>query len=52
MHVRATVSDSGLVLKDVEKGRATLGLVGQKTDNPKLDYRTIASDSLVLISNN
>ncbi len=49
VHVRATVSDSGLVLKDIEKGRATLGLVGQKTDNPILDYRTIASDSLVLI---
>jgi DNA-binding transcriptional LysR family regulator len=49
VHVRATVSDSGLVLKDIDKGRATLGLVGQKTENPNLEYRTIASDSLVLI---
>ena len=49
MHVRATVSDSGLVLKDIEKGRATLGLVGQKTENPNLEYRTIGSDCLVLI---
>jgi len=43
------VSDSGLVLKDIEKGRATLGLVGQKIENPNLEYRTIGSDRLVLI---
>ncbi len=49
VHVRATVSDSGLVLKDIEKGRATLGLVGEKTENPNLEYRTIGSDCLVLI---
>ncbi len=49
VHVRATVSDSSLVLKEIEKGRATLGLVGQKTDNPRLEYRTIGSDRLVLI---
>ena len=51
MHVRATVSDSSLVLKDIEKGRATLGLVGQKTENPNLEFRPIGSDSLVLIVN-
>ncbi len=50
VRVRATVSDSGSVLKDVEKGRATVGLVGQKTDNPSLDFRPIGSDSLVLIT--
>jgi DNA-binding transcriptional LysR family regulator len=49
VHVRATVSDSSLVLKDIEKGRATLGLVGQKVENPRLEYRTIASDCLLLI---
>jgi DNA-binding transcriptional LysR family regulator len=49
VRVRATVSDSGLVLKDIEKGRATLGLVGQKIENPNLEYRTIGSDRLVLI---
>ena len=49
VRVRATVSDSGSVLKDVEKGRATVGLVGQKTENPNLDFRPIGSDSLVLI---
>jgi DNA-binding transcriptional LysR family regulator len=49
VHVRATVSDSGLVLKEIEKGRATLGFVGQKTENPNLEFRTIGSDCLVLI---
>jgi DNA-binding transcriptional LysR family regulator len=49
VHIRATVSDSGSVLKDIEKGRATVGLVGQKTENPSLDFRPIASDCLVLI---
>jgi DNA-binding transcriptional LysR family regulator len=34
VHVRATVSDSGSVIKNVEKGRATLGLVGQKAERP------------------
>jgi DNA-binding transcriptional LysR family regulator len=49
VRVRATVSDSGSVLKDIEKGRATVGLVGQKTENPSLDFRSIGSDCLVLI---
>jgi LysR family transcriptional regulator, low CO2-responsive transcriptional regulator len=49
VRVRATVSDSGLVLKDIEKGRATLGLVGQKIENSNLEYRAIGSDCLVLI---
>ena len=49
VRVRATVSDSDLVVKEIEKGRATLGLVGHKTDNPNLEYRTIGSDCLVLV---
>jgi DNA-binding transcriptional LysR family regulator len=49
VRVRATVSDSGSVLTDIEKGRAAVGLVGQKTENPSLDFRPIVSDSLVLI---
>jgi len=49
VRVRATVSDSTSVLRDIEKGRATLGLVGQKTENPNLEYRTLGSDCLVLI---
>jgi DNA-binding transcriptional LysR family regulator len=49
VHVRATVGDSGSVTQDVEKGRATLGLVGQKIEKPDLEFRPIGSDSLVLV---
>src|SRR5262245_40115224 len=49
VHVRATVSDSGSVLTEVEKGRASLGLVGQKPERASLESRPIGSDSLVLI---
>jgi DNA-binding transcriptional LysR family regulator len=49
VHVRATVSDSGSVLKDIETGRATVGLVGRKAENPCLESRPIGSDRLVLI---
>ncbi len=49
VRVRATVSDSSSVLKDIEKGRATVGLVGQRNENPSLDFRPVGSDSLVLI---
>ena len=43
------MSDSGSVLKDIEKGRATVGLVGQKTENAQLDFRPVGSDRLVLV---
>jgi DNA-binding transcriptional LysR family regulator len=49
VHVRATVSDSGSVMKDVEKGQASLGLVGQKAEKSNLESRPIGRDSLVLI---
>jgi hypothetical protein len=49
VHVRATVGDSGSVMQDVEKGRATIGLVGQEAEKPTLEFRTIGSDSLVLV---
>jgi len=49
VHVRATVGDSGSVMRDVEKGRASLGLVGQEAENPSLECRPIGSDSLVLV---
>ena len=37
VHVRATVSDSGSVIKEVEKGRASLGLIGQKAEKSALE---------------
>jgi DNA-binding transcriptional LysR family regulator len=49
VHVRATVSDSASVLTEVEKGRASLGLVGQKTERTSLESRPIGGDSLVLV---
>jgi DNA-binding transcriptional LysR family regulator len=49
VHVRATVGDSGSVMRDVERGRATLGLVGQEAEKPSLESRSIGSDTLVLV---
>jgi DNA-binding transcriptional LysR family regulator len=49
VRVRATVGDSGSVIKDVEKGNAALGLTGQKVEGPALETRPIGRDSLVLI---
>lgn len=49
VHVRATVTDSDSVFKDLEKGDAVLGLVGRKSDVSYLEYRELATDHLVLI---
>lgn len=49
VHVRATVGDSGSVMRDVEQGRATLGLVGQEIEKPSLEFRPLGTDSLVLV---
>jgi DNA-binding transcriptional LysR family regulator len=50
VHLKATVTDSASVIKDVEKGQAALGLVGQKAGGRSLESRHIGSDSLVLIT--
>ena len=49
IHIRATVSDSLGVLTQVERGEVSLGLVGQKSDNPRLEFRYFASDRIVLV---
>jgi DNA-binding transcriptional LysR family regulator len=49
VQVRATVSDSMAVMKQVERGEVSLGLVGRKTDNPQLEFRYLANDRMVLI---
>ena len=36
-------------MQDVEKGRASLGLVGQEVAKPGLEFRPIGSDTLVLV---
>jgi DNA-binding transcriptional LysR family regulator len=47
--VRATVTDTQVVLRQVEQGQAHLGLVGGKTDNPHLEFRCVGGDELALI---
>jgi DNA-binding transcriptional LysR family regulator len=49
VHVRATVGDSRSVMKEVARGEATLGLVGQKPEKASLDSQPIGTDTLVLI---
>ena len=50
IRVRAAVSDSTAVIGQVERGEVSLGLVGQKADNPHLDFRFLATDQLVLVA--
>lgn len=49
VRVRAAVSDSMAVMKQVERGEVSVGLVGRKLDNPHLDFRFLASDHMVLV---
>ncbi len=49
VHVRASVGDSTSVMKEVARGLAALGLVGQKAERPSLESEVIGSDSLALI---
>ncbi len=49
VHVRATISDSGTVIKDIAKGGATLGLIGRRAEKANLQTRWIGHDSLVLV---
>lgn len=47
--VRADISDSMAVIKQVERGEVHLGLVGRKSDNPDLEFRSFAHDRMVLV---
>jgi DNA-binding transcriptional LysR family regulator len=49
VQVRATVTDSQSVLRQLQNGEAHVGLVGGKMDNPDLEFRPFASDRLVLV---
>ncbi len=50
-HVRinASVSDSTVVLRQVERGEVSFGMVGRKSDSPHLEFRYLASDRMVLV---
>jgi DNA-binding transcriptional LysR family regulator len=49
VRVHAPVSDSKTATGQVERGEASLGLVGRKAENPNLEFRYLASDRIVLI---
>src|SRR5262245_28953571 len=49
IQVRATVADTERVLHAVEHGDVHLGLVGGKSDNPNLEFRCFACDTLTLV---
>ena len=48
VRVRVTVSDTEVALREVEHGRAHLGLVGGRGNGPNLEFR-LTSDELVLV---
>jgi DNA-binding transcriptional LysR family regulator len=49
VQVRVSVSDTREVSHLVEQGQAHLGLVGGKPDSPHLEFRSFATDTLVLV---
>jgi DNA-binding transcriptional LysR family regulator len=49
VHVRASVGDSSSVMKEVSRGLASLGLVGQKAEKPSLESEPIGTDTLALV---
>jgi LysR family transcriptional regulator, low CO2-responsive transcriptional regulator len=49
VRVHASVSDSLAVIRQVERGEVSLGMVGRKADSPHLGFRHLASDRMMLI---
>ena len=49
LRVRASVSDSLAVIGQVERGEASIGLVGRKVQQSHLEYRYLASDRMVVV---
>ncbi len=49
VRVKVTVADSEVVLRQIERGRAQLGLVGMKGDSVHLDCRCFACDTLAVV---
>jgi DNA-binding transcriptional LysR family regulator len=47
--IKAVAGDSKSVMALVERGEASLGLVGRKADRPNLESRFLASDRMVLV---
>jgi DNA-binding transcriptional LysR family regulator len=49
VQVRASISDSGSVLSQIEHGQVHFGLVGGKTDAPHLEFEPFAVDEMRLV---
>lgn len=49
IQIRVTVTDSRLVLRQIEQGKADLGLVGGRGDSPHLEFRSFACDQMVVV---
>jgi LysR family transcriptional regulator, low CO2-responsive transcriptional regulator len=49
IHIRAAVGDSAAVIDQVERGEASVGLVGRKDDNPNLEFRFLVSDHMAIV---
>jgi DNA-binding transcriptional LysR family regulator len=50
VRVQAAAGDSAAVIGLVEAGTVSVGLVGQKTDGPHLEYRHLADDRVVVVA--
>ena len=50
IRVHASGGDSANVLRQIERGDVSLGLVGQRSDNPHLDFQRLTSDRMVLVA--
>jgi DNA-binding transcriptional LysR family regulator len=50
IRVKAAVTNSTTVLRQVERGEVNLGLVGRKDDDPHLEFRFLTSDRMVLVA--
>ena len=49
IRIKVTVQDTQAVLDLVVRGKAYLGLVGGKCDNPDLEFRCFACDQMLLV---
>jgi DNA-binding transcriptional LysR family regulator len=50
VRVHAAISDSLAVMAQVERGEASVGLVGRKLDDPHLEFRFLAADRMALVA--
>ena len=49
IRVRATVSDSAVVIGQLERGEVSVGLVGRKADEDHLEFRHLADERMALV---